>query len=280
MRIRKRRSPAVTPWESTDPLKHGLSVAKLFIWVSGAALGLFLASFQIRKISAGVLVSHLDRDFLIEGAFILYLNCWIWAQPIEIGMTRTVYAVDPYMERVPTSLKFLLPALVGCAAMLFLSRHEDRHLSWALAAFFVVDFLVWRNFASLSVKYQKASEEFYKERLWYWRLEQLRHYAAIYMRGTWQLVRFGTLLAILFVFLAVANFPFVRLGAATLLQSVLKEDSAEHIASLLPGVVFLCYVVTCEGWVWFMRLRAYHTISVIEYLGPKYELQPRPLDGK
>jgi hypothetical protein len=278
--MRSRRPPTDELWESTAPLKHPLSVAKLFIWVSGAALGLFLVSFQIRKISAGVLVSRLDHDFLVEGALILYLNCWVWAQPIEMGITKTVYAVDPYKGRIPISLKFLLPGLIACAAILFISRHDDRYLSWALTAFFTIDFFVWRNFASLSAKYQKASEEFYEERRWYWRIEQLRHYAAVYMRGKWQLVRFSALLVMLLVFLAVANFPFLRLVLATLIQPIVKEDTVEHVASVLPGATFLCYVLVCEGWVWFMRLRAYHTINVIEYLGPKYELHPRPKNEK
>jgi hypothetical protein len=44
---------------------------------------------------------------------------------------------------------------------------------------------------------------------------------------------------------------------------------------LIPSAVFLIYVLVCEGWVWVMRLRAYHALAVTENLAPGYSLSPR-----
>jgi hypothetical protein len=262
-------------WHPDHPLDPGLSTAKLFVWGAGVALGLFLAGFQIRKISAGGVLTLLDRELLVEGALILYVNAWIWAQPLEMGMTRRVYHTDPYKGRTPRSLMILLPLLVMCGGALFFTRHHDRYLSWALVAFFFADFSVWRNFAQLAKKYQRANEQVYESQHSFWRLEQLRAYAQRYMQGNWQLIRFSTLLAILVVFVVLANVPSITSRLAVLILPALKEGNAEHVAGLLPVLVFFLYVLVCKAWSWSMRLRAYHTLAVVEQLAPTYELHPR-----
>jgi hypothetical protein len=274
--MKKRPSKPKPPWRVLDPLDRPLSIAKLFILVAGGGLGLFLVSFQIHKISAGPLIVQMDRVFIVEVAFIVYLNAWIWAQPIEMGITRKVYQTDPNKGRPPISLMILLPTLVACAAILFLARHNDKHLSWALTAFFAIDFGLWWNMSLLAKKYQAANEKVYQEGDdKYWRIEQLRFYAQTYLQGSWQFVRFSVLFVILVLFVIVANAPGLTQKMASLAQPLMQDNTTDHIAVLIPSVIFLLYVLVCESWVWVMRLRAYHAISVIDYLAPIYELHPR-----
>jgi len=73
----KRGPKQKPPWKVPNPLDPPLAIARLFVWVAGAALGLFLLGFQLHKISAGALIARMDRAFIVEVAFIVYLNAWL-----------------------------------------------------------------------------------------------------------------------------------------------------------------------------------------------------------
>jgi hypothetical protein len=239
-------------------------------WTFG---GLF-TYLQLRKYSLFGFVQPIEGQTLIHIALILYYYAWILAQPLEVQMSRTVYIADPNRGKIPVSLFFLIPMLVALGMLLFLVQDNESHLSMAFTAFFIIDLGFWLNIARLAPKFEAASAKIYESEHLDAQLAQLRYYVRSYLRGRWQCFRFATLALILLLIDISVNLDAVRQYVSIEINDLVPDISKQKALSLIPGSLFLSYIVIGESWVWTMRLRTRRALLIIDDLRSQYRFVP------
>lgn len=248
--------------------------AILFVKIVGAIFASAFIWIQLSQIPVFSIFRMLDGQSLIHIALIIYYNCWIFAQPIEIRMARSVYVADKHRGRIPPPLYLAIPLLLGVGAILFWAQRDERYLAAALGVFFLVDVYFWFTMSRATSSFESASAKVYRRHHLHGRLEQLRYYVRNYLRGGWQRWRFTTIGLILLVILIVVFAPSVKHSVSVFLASLVPAFSAERISDLLPGTLFLVYVVTTEAWIWTVRLRTRRKIIHIDELAAKFKFVP------
>ena len=67
----------------------------------------------------------------------------------------------------------------------------------------------------------------------------------------------------------------VRQFISAEVHNLLPEISREKALDLIPGALFLTYILVGEGWVWTMRFRTRRTILFIDELDTQYKISRR-----
>jgi hypothetical protein len=230
---------------------------------------------QLQKYSFLTVVQSIQGQTLIHIALLLYYYAWILAQPLEVQMSRAVYISDPDRGKIPASLFSLIPILLILGAVLFIVQENERYLSAAFTAFFIIDVVFWLNIVRLARRYEAASARIYEKDGLDAQLAQLRCYVRSYLRGTWQYFRYATLAFILLLFNILVHVDSVRQFISAKVHNLVPEISGEKALDLIPGALFLTYILVGEGWVWTMRFRTRRTILIIDELDTQYKISRR-----
>lgn len=261
-----------------DPLDKFRSIdalfgkARLLVTAVGWTFGGLFTYLQLQKYSLAEVVQSLEGQALIHIALLLYYYAWILAQPLEIQMSRIAYIADPNRGKIPTSLILVLPMLIFVGIVLFVVQESTRYLSIAFTVFFIFDFILWVNIARLALKFEKASAKIYEAEKFESGLVQLRCYVRSYLNGSWQYYRFATLTFVLVLFDTSVHVSILRQYISTIAQNVVPDVSPDKVVGLIPGCLFLSYIIIGEGWVWTMRLRTRRTMLIIDDLRQRYNI--------
>lgn len=261
-----------------DPLDKFRSIdalfgkARLLVTAVGWTFGGLFTYLQLQKYSLAEVVRSLEGQALIHIALLLYYYAWILAQPLEIQMSRIAYIADPNRGKIPTSLILVLPMLIFVGIVLFVVQESTRYLSIAFTVFFIFDFILWVNIARLALKFEKASAKIYEAEKFESGLVQLRCYVRSYLNGSWQYYRFATLAFVLVLFDTSVHVSILRQYISTIAQNVVPDVSPDKVVGLIPGCLFLSYIIIGEGWVWTMRLRTRRTMLIIDDLRQRYNI--------
>jgi hypothetical protein len=264
-----------------EHVRGARNIDSLFGWSQLLVTGvgwIFASVFtylQLQKYSLLSVVQSIEGQTLIHIALLLYYYAWILAQPLEVQMSRAVYISDPNRGKIPASLFLLIPILLFLGVVLFVVQENERYLSVAFTAFFIIDVTFWLNIVRLAQRYQAASARIYEKEGLDAQLAQLRCYVRSYLGGTWQYFRFATLAFILLLFDVLVHVDAVRQFVSAAVHNLVPEISREKALGLLPGALFLTYILVGEAWVWTMRVRTRRTILVIDELDTQYRISRR-----
>ncbi len=256
-------------------------VESLFGWSQSLVTGvgwIFAGVFtvlQLKKYSVLTVVQSVQGQTLIHIALLLYYYAWISAQPLEVQMSRAVYISDPDRGKIPKSLFLLIPILLFLGVVLFVVQENERYLSVAFTAFFIIDVVFWLNIVRLAPRYEAASARIYEAEKLDAQLAQLKFYVRSYLGGTWQYFRFATLAFLLVVFDVFVQIDAVRQFISAQIHNVVPDISKDKALDLIPGALFLTYILVGETWVWIMRLRTRRTILIIDELDSRYTIARR-----
>jgi hypothetical protein len=261
-----------------DPLDKFREIDALFakarqlVTAVGYTFGGLFTYLQLQKYAFAEIVQSLHGQALIHIALILYYYAWILAQPLEVQMSRTVYIADPNRGKIPTPLILVLPILIIVGIVLFVVQENERHLSIAFTVFFIFDVTLWINIARLALKYERASAKIYEAEKFDSGLVQLRCYVRSYLNGNWQYYRFATLAFILILFDASVHVDALRQYVSMIVNNAIPDVPKEKVLDLMPGSLFLSYILVGEGWVWTMRLRTRRTLLIVDELRLQYNV--------
>ncbi len=251
--------------------------APLFVSVAAAAFGvcgLIFTWLQIFEITVAAAVNNMRPDTLTRIALIIYYNAWLWAQPVEFAMSLKVYIAAPDRGRIPKDFFVSLPFLVLAGLLLFFVAGDARHVSFALALFWLIDVYLWQRVRAEAKKWRERSAEIYRNEGARVRLEQLLCYTDRYLRGNWQYFRFFVMALMLAVILTVANFPDYRSTISDYLNREFNAIPAAKWETFVPGLLILVYIMIGEIWSWSFRIRAVHQIRFLDELRQHYAFEP------
>ena len=261
--------------EAMDNLDALISKGRTFVWIVSGLFGMVFAFLLLSNIPIATTINSAGSHTLTRIALVIYYNAWVFAQPIEFGMMRRVYIVDPNHGKIPKSLFFVIPALVMIGFLLILFQENEQLLSIVLGLFFIIDVALWQTVRMLAVPMKEASTKIFNEERMYIRLEQLKCYVDDYLRGTWQFYRFPVIAIFLIAVLLVCQLDWLPLYVGKHLHSMMPDVSADKFAQIIPGAAILAYVVYTEASSWRMRLQTRQSIIILGKLRTAYELKPQ-----
>ncbi|MGD0025753.1 MAG: hypothetical protein ABSC37_14215, partial [Xanthobacteraceae bacterium] len=158
--------------------------------VVGYGFAAIFTALQVRNITVVQLVNSIDGRSLTHLALLLYYYAWVIGSRIEFTFSEKVYVSDPNRGRISTNIGVLIFGLVVLGIVFFFVADSERYLSFALTAFFAIDFALWVLVCKRAKKMASASADILKNQHLYARIEQLRCYSRYYIRGNWQYVRY------------------------------------------------------------------------------------------
>ncbi|HEY1748606.1 MAG TPA: hypothetical protein VGG11_17815 [Xanthobacteraceae bacterium] len=104
------------------------------------------------------------------------------------------------------------------------------------------------------------------------RLDQLQSIET-HMVGGWQKVRFAGMIFLSLVGIVVFYLIWVREFFAKIVET---GTGISFDANLLPPIIYLCYVLFAEIWIWTKRESLRATLSTTDRLRKHYSLQSKP----
>jgi len=234
--------------------------AKTVINVAALTMIACFGWLQYRNAPIGEALAGASPEILLRVSLCLYFLCWVAGTKNDTDEQEFAYAAGldegfprgGYLSAVSIFLVFGALCLVRSAVV----------FSFLLLAFLIVNIVTWRFLAAKVIPpaVRDSKEKFIQQGDLCARFV-LRNFDE-YMRGNWQWWRFsyGMVVVGLMIYVAVAGLP----GKA---PAYLNQDNA-------LGVLLFGYVVTFEGWIWYMRLRVKFRREVVLQLEKECALTP------
>jgi hypothetical protein len=241
--------------------------ARLFIRIATGSIVVLFAWIQIRDASVADVVQKVSPELLYKTSLIIYFAGWVGGAGFDTSVQQRVYVTDPHGGHIKLESVALFAFFLVAAVALIVARTDDRYFATLLAIFTLANVLGWRHIVQRVRPMIVASREGLRRNLF--RIEQL-YLVDEYMTGRWQLHRFALMFLLITVMCIVAFFPPVRGIVGDLVASYAPVDTT---VQLLPGSLFLLYVLIAEGWIWVRRIDLHIALRVIDQLNKKYKLR-------
>jgi hypothetical protein len=249
------------------------------IWVVTGLIALVFVGVSIKDIPFGQAITNADPQHLQDLLLSVYMLCWALGTKQDASVQKSVYVHDPHGGRVRVGSLLAVVVIAAIAVTLLLVRRNDLYFAIALSVFTAVDIATW-----LYLRYRflppiiDATRDKYKHGRDYFGLVKLKYVEQL-ITGNWKWYREAFLVAIVLLMILNAAFLSVSSALASLAQKLLAGLSfavdGGKLASLAPDMLLLLFVAVSEGWMWFFRLKAYWTVSVVSDLEKEYKIEPK-----
>lgn len=215
--------------------------ARLLVRLAAVVLVGGFGWLQYKNAPIAEALSGASPELLLRLSLLLYFICWVYGANVDTDEQELAYQAGldskfprgGYLSAVAIALVFAALCLIrspGAFAVLLL-------------CFLAINVITWRYLVTRIVsRAAEASEAAYVGQGEHGSQIILRQFVG-YIGGSWQWWRFvyGGVLCLAMVWVAFGN-PPVRF------PSYLNRD-------LLLSLLLVFYVITFEGWIWYMRLR-------------------------
>ena len=265
----------------TDDLEGIEHVSNLAWWgyqaikaIGGLLLFLF-AWLQIKDVPLGTLVQNTTPQRIIKVSLILYYTCWIGGATFDTKVQQKVYVSDPKRGQITLELLTVIAGFCAVAlALVWASSHQE-FFGALLLIFVAVNICAWMLIVARVKPVIASSREIsLKSAENLFRLEQLQ-IVEKYMTGSWQIHRFGVMIAMIAFAIAISYLDGIRLLLALPIASVIKSVTPGTIAESLPlSISILLFVVVAEAWIWIRREHVRFTLAAMDDLRQRYILTP------
>ncbi len=203
---------------------------------------LFFMYLQFRNVDIKPAISNVTAEWLRKISLFLYYSAWVYGSRFEIQKQESIYIVTSgeFSKKVKKNAILFAILLTGVFLILCWVGDDYKKLSIFLAIFWLVNFVgffIYKGTVKESIEGSYRSFKAEGNLVSEFRLKFLDEY----IRGKWQIYRF------------LAGFAFV---------AVLVIFSFYATFQLIPSVIFLCYVLFVEGWMYLKRFKLSISLKV------------------
>jgi hypothetical protein len=250
------------------------SFAHWAIWGVSALIAIAFASQTLKDIPFGAVLSNANHVYLQAIILSFYIWCWAIGTSIDTDIQRAVYQLDPFGGSVRTGAIAAIAALASISIILLVARSNELYFALALAAFTAVDVLTWlylrRKFLPPIVD---ATRKIYQRDRDYFGLSRLSLVVS-QIAGNWKWWRQLCMSAIILLMIVVAIFPKAGDVVAGWGETMLSLP-ASTTRPLLQDLLLVSFLLVSEAWHFFLRLKTFMAIRLIDQLEAQYRLEPR-----
>jgi hypothetical protein len=263
--------------EGLDDLLQGINnIENLAWWATifvNVVCGILVAVFawlQFRNYSIAQLIEKTEPEAFLRCIMLGFYLCWVFGPNFDVKVQKRVYVKDPLRGEL-TSVGLLLLVVFSLSAIFMLwATSNERTFFAALSLFIVLNvvgyFFIYHRMRPAA----EASGHLFYSTGNLFRFAELM-LVTEYMFGRWQRYRF------LFMVIAVSildvlcfSVPLRNYISGTIHQIVPLEQAT--LASLLPDLGLLVFLLVSEGWIWTQRLKVSVALKTITMLSHKYVL--------
>ncbi|MCP9626674.1 hypothetical protein NML43_06200 [Rhodopseudomonas palustris] len=237
-------------------------------------LAVVFTVLQFRGISVEPVMTSAASQVIWRAALIAYFWCWRFGCIRDTDIQELVYVSMPNRGQWPLRSYGIVVLLIAVAIALVATEGNIIWFSIALTVFFVVDHVGWRHLVKVLAKQGKDSADAYTRQGELFDLERLRIVRA-QIQGSWKWWRLSLGMMIILAIDATAFLPAFRSLLVTQIRILKPSMSISDAELFLYSMLVLVFVVTMEGWHYWIRLRTWISLDCIDDLSERYDLRRR-----
>ena len=237
-----------------DVTNYARATRTLIKWLAGI-LVLIFGWLQFNGLPIGEIVGSVSGDLLVKLALCIYYLSWAAGTFNDVDEQETAYAEAPTQGHLPRN-GILISICVAAVFGLLCYVPSAKAFSVVLAIFLALNVLGYVYVLKIVGPIAEKSKAQY--------LKDEDHRSVIkldivwrYMSGPWQWFRFA------YGFVAVG---VVLAASFSRLPQLLSSKYPEIPPETYVALSILLFVITMEGWIWAMRIRAKIAQSTVDFV--------------
>jgi hypothetical protein len=247
------------------------STRKVVVYVTtGLALG--FTALQFRGFPVQPVITGATSEIIWRCALITYFWCWRFGCIRDTDIQELAYSNLPNKGQWPVKSYGVVAVLIFVAAVLVATQGNIFRFSIALTFFFISDHVGWRHLVAVLAAEAKKSEHEFLQNRDFFALERLRLVRA-QIQGNWKWWRLCAGAVIIVLIDAFAFFRTFRSFLTMQVQTIKPDISTIEAEVFAYSLLVVTFVVVMEVWHYWIRLKTWVSLDLIDKVSEKYELR-------
>lgn len=235
--------------------------ARITVNIFALILGLIFGFLKLKGISITPFVNNLSADLILKFSLVIYYFSWVAGTISDTNDQEIVYIRGPKKERFPFHV-YVVASIIAIAFGLLCWANNFQRFALALSTFWIINLISWRYMISFIVGEIIIDSQKEYQSINSFSLFEKLNVVKNYIDGKWQWNRFIIGLLLLIIINMLAFTPL-----STLVSQYLKIS-----LDFINSISILAYIIFVETWIWIKRIQTKVSISTIEIIDKKYQL--------
>jgi hypothetical protein len=244
------------------------------IQLIAGGLGIYYAFLTLLDAPFDRMAKVFDASSLIRFGLFLFFFGWLWGATDDTKIMRSVFERDPQNGNIGPAEIGGFAAFVIMFVALFQLNDRLVLFQGLLLGFICVNVVTCAVIARRTRAIYNENAALYLDRGDHSSMLKLA-IVSEYMNGNWQRRRFAVLVGLAAFQLLVAVMVKNGQVGAAMHGMVIKGIPGDVVATFIPGILFIIYVLVSELWMKIYRIKVKSDMVTIDYVESSYSIAKR-----